>query len=93
MTLEDVRIEYRTLRIGFCVRNGNIDDIVNASKLNTLLWGGVFNPIIPVGASDGLDHKLVKLFQVDMLLPIVETEEIRAFIEKYKCWYIPNTKF
>lgn len=84
MTLEDVRIEYRTLRIGFCVRNGEVDDVIRAAKLNTLLWGGVFNPIIPVGAPDKLDHQLVKLFQVDILLPVVETQEITDFIKRYE---------
>ncbi len=84
MTLEDVRIEYRTLRIGFCVRNNNIDDVIVASKLNTLLWGGAYNPIIPVGAPDELDHQLMRLFQVDVLIPIFESQEIKDFIEKYK---------
>lgn len=84
MTINDLRIEYRTLRVGFCVRNGNIEDVVNAAKINTLLWGGIYNPIIPVGASDNLDHQLVKLFQVDILIPITETPEIKTFIEKYK---------
>lgn len=93
MTLEDIRIEYRTLRIGFCVRNGNIDDVVSAAKLNTLLWGGIFNPIIPVGAPDELDHHLVKLFQVDVLLPIVETQEIKDFIEKYKWARFPISHY
>lgn len=84
MTLEDVRIQYRPLRIGFCVRNGNIQDLLFAAKLNTLLWGGIFNPIIPIGAREGLDHNLVKLFKVDVLIPVVNGDEIKKFIEHYK---------
>jgi len=84
MTLEDIRIEYRPLRLGFCVRNGNIQDLLKAAKLNTLLWGGIFNPIIPVGQQEGLDHRLVSLFQVDVLVPLSDSAEIKTFTEKYK---------
>ncbi len=84
MTLEDVRIEYRPLRLGFCIRDGNIQDLLKAAKLNTLLWGGIFNPIIPIGEKEKLDHVLVKLFQVDVLVPVTNTEEIKKFIEQYK---------
>ena len=89
MTLQDVRIEYRNLRVGFCVRNGNIDDVIRAVELNSLLWGGAFNPIIPVGASDELDHNLVKLFQVDVLVPVTETKEIKDFLDNYKWARLP----
>jgi hypothetical protein len=84
MSLENIKITYRSLRIGFCVRNGNIQDIITASKLNTLLWGGIYNPIIPVGAPDDLADKLVNFFQVDVLVPIVDTDEIKDFIKKHE---------
>jgi hypothetical protein len=84
MSTENISIEYRPLRIGFCVRNNEIEDVVAASRLNTLLWGGVHNPIIPVGAPHHLADHLVKLFQVDVLVPIADTPDIKAFTEKYK---------
>ena len=65
MTLEDVRIEYRPLRIGFCVRNGNVSNLLVAAKINILLWEGIYNPIIPVGEQEGLGHRLVNLKQID----------------------------
>ena len=84
MKLDNVQIEYRPPRIGFCVRNGNIQDVVTASRLCTVLWGGVYNPIIPVGAPDDLADKLVNVFLIDILVPLAETDEIKSFIEKYK---------
>src|SRR5229473_3143571 len=38
----------RPLRFGFLVRPGDYQSLLNAIQLNTCLWGGRFNPIIPV---------------------------------------------
>lgn len=70
MTADDVRIEYRPLRVGLCVRDGNVADLVKAATLNSLLWGGIYNPIIPVGAREELDDRLVSLFQIDLLFGV-----------------------
>ncbi|MFA5106763.1 MAG: hypothetical protein WC497_00365 [Patescibacteria group bacterium] len=91
MTFDDVRIEYRPLRLGFCVRDGHKQDIATAVKLNTILWGGIYNPLIPVGSKEGLDHALVKLFQVDALIPISKTPEINKFLEKYSWARLPSS--
>ena len=39
-------VKYRPLSIGFCVKDGNIDDLATVAELNTLLCGGMYNPII-----------------------------------------------
>lgn len=83
MTLEDVKIEYRPLRVGFCIRDGNIEDLIKVAKWNSLLWGGELNPIIPIGDNTELADNLFQAFQVDILVPAVETPEIKAFMEKY----------
>jgi hypothetical protein len=92
-TLENIKIDYRSLRVGFCVRNGNIQDILIASRLNTLLWGGIFNPIIPVGAPNNLAEDLMGFFQVDLLISVSNTDEIKAFTEKYKWARFPRSHF
>jgi hypothetical protein len=83
MNTENISIEYRPLRIGFCVRYDDVQDVVTAARLTTLLWGGMHNPIIPVGAPGSLADHLVRLFQVDILVPIADTSEIKAFTERY----------
>jgi len=90
MTLANVQIEYRPLRIGFCVRYGNIQDVVTASRISSILWGGVYNPIIPVGSPDDLANKLVNVFPIDILVPLAETSEIKSFIDKYNWARLPR---
>jgi hypothetical protein len=92
-TLENIKIDYRSLRIGFCVREGNIQDILLASRLNTLLWGGAFNPIIPVGSADNLAEDLIKFFQIDLLIPVSESSEIKEFMDKYNWARFPHSHF
>jgi hypothetical protein len=38
----------RPLRFGFLIRPGDSESLLKAIQLNTCLWGGRFNPIIPV---------------------------------------------
>lgn len=46
--------------------------------LTHTLWGGRFNPIIPVG--DGIDaDQLIKRFRVDVLYPAAEVTELTTF--------------
>ncbi|HEU4966439.1 MAG TPA: hypothetical protein VFT53_03075 [Candidatus Saccharimonadales bacterium] len=80
-------IEYRPLRIGFCVRDGSIEDLVEAARLNTLLCGGIYNPVIPVGYAS--DEALVKLFNVDLLYPVFQNPEFDRFIEQHH--YLANS--
>ncbi len=49
MTVTSVNVAYRPVRVGCLVREGVIDDVVAAAALNTMAWGGMFNPLIPVG--------------------------------------------
>jgi hypothetical protein len=68
--------------MGWCVRHGNWDDLRTAVRLTHTLWGGRFNPIIPVG-NPKLSASLVELFQVDALYPVVDDAQIRDFIHQF----------
>jgi hypothetical protein len=46
------------------------------------MWGGQYNPIIPVDDYD-LAASLVRLFRVDILWPVVNDEKVRAFISRF----------
>lgn len=76
-------VNYRPLRIGFCVRENSIEDVVRAAELNTLLWGGIYNPIIPVGSDIKFSSKLVEVFKLDLLYPVSNSAEIKKFIDGY----------
>ena len=54
----EIRVTYRPIRIGFLVRDGQVEDVVAASKLAVLFWGGIYNPIIPVSQDASVaDHR------------------------------------
>lgn len=83
MATKNLSISYRPVRIGFLVRQDNIEDIINAVGINTLLCGGIFNPIVPVSANNRLAEELIKIFNVDVLYPVAQDESIISFQEKY----------
>jgi hypothetical protein len=82
-------IKYRPARTGLLVRAGNLDDLVVAAGLNTLLAGGIYNPIIPVSADTSLADKLIDHYNVDALHAIVDAPELQAFRAKYSSLAFP----
>lgn len=77
-------VNYRPLKIGFCIRENCIEDVTRAAELNTLLWGGIYNPIISIGADTSFSSKLVEVFKLDLLYPVFDSPEIKKFIETFK---------
>lgn len=94
MATTSLFVNYRPLKIGFCVQKGNIENVVRAAEINTLLWGGLYNPIIPIGKDSEEALKLVNLFNIDLLYPVSKTPEINKFIEEHKhlWWRNPYDK-
>lgn len=90
MASTNLIVNYRPLKIGFCVRENNLSDVIRAIELNSILWGGIYNPIIPVGINTDIASTLMKFFQVDLLYLITETAEINEFINKYPHLEWPN---
>lgn len=79
--------KYRPLKIGFLVRDGAIEDIVEVAKINTLLWGGIHNPIIPVSSNTGDAEVLIRSLSLDILHPVVQdanTNKVLANFESLK---------
>ena len=54
MATTGLTIAYRPIRLGFLIRNGNLDDLITAAGLNTMLAGGIYNPVIPIGSKNEL---------------------------------------
>jgi hypothetical protein len=82
MATTSLSIKYRPVKIGFLVRDGNVEDLVKASGINTLLWGGIYNPIIPISATNkDFSKQLLNLFSVDVLFAVSHTTEIDEVIK------------
>jgi hypothetical protein len=77
-----LRLAYRPLRIGWCVRQGNWDDFHTVARLACAVWGGTFGPIIPVESP--IADTLVGKFAVDVLyLADAVAPELSSFSGRY----------
>lgn len=85
MSFASASIRYRPLRIGFLVREGSIEDLVKAAGINSVLWGGIFNPLIPIRTEgdNSFAEQLVEFFSVDILCGLNSASEISDFRGKY----------
>jgi hypothetical protein len=59
-----------------------MDDVRRAFRQTHTLWGGRYNPIIPV-ATDVDGRSLVRTFGVDVLYPAAEVPELTHFAESF----------
>ena len=81
MSALTAKISYRPLRIGWCLKKGNLVDFRKALRWSHTLWGGKYNPIIAVDTDEAQD--IVKNFHVDILYPVSDDPEIAEFIKKH----------
>src|SRR5581483_3704307 len=87
MRTTNISIKYRPMRVGFIVRPDSLDDVIKAANINTLLWGGIFNPIIPLEHDKhNLDY-LIKLFAVDELYLVSAELKGHPALKDYKYLY------
>lgn len=90
MATINVSVGYRPVRIGWCVRQGNFDDFRRALRLTHTLWGGRFNPLIPIGQS--VTRTLVRVFGVDILIPAQDSPELLDFAKSFPELYWPDSE-
>lgn len=74
--MTNASIKYRPVRIGLLVNEGSTDELIAAAGWNSILWGGLYNPIIPCGANQEFTKSLIELFSVDVLYPVGKSEAI-----------------
>ena len=65
------------------MRSGVVADVVAAAQLNTLVWGGRFNPIIAVGADAEPARSLIRDFRVDLLHAVADGARLQALVEEH----------
>jgi hypothetical protein len=76
-------LDYRPARIGWVVDEPDAAMLGAAASFNSCLWGGRFNPIIPCRDAE-LSAALVKLFKVDVLIPVAATPTATAFVDAHR---------
>lgn len=87
MNTLSVTVRYRPIRIGWCVLKGDFVALREALKLTFTMWGGCYNPIIPVDDFE-FASSLVRLFRVDILWPASSDKDVKKFIERFP--HLPN---
>lgn len=87
MNTLSVTVRYRPIRIGWCVRKDDFVALREALKLTFTMWGGRYNPIIPVDDFE-FASSLVRLFRVDILWPVSTDKDVKKFIERFP--HLPN---
>jgi len=78
-----VNIAYRPLRICWAIKEGDFTAFREAVRANHALWGGRFNPIVVVDRASEA-RALVEAFRADIVQPLGESEEARAFAANFK---------
>jgi hypothetical protein len=82
-------LKYRPVRIGWVVQGRDLAQLLTAASWNTCLWGGRFNPIIPMDDID-LANNLIATFGVDVLIPVAASDATKAFIDNYSHLHKPT---
>lgn len=77
-----IRVKYRPIKIGWCVRNGNFEEFEKVLHLTHTLWGGRYNPIIPINDPNHA-RRLINTFRVDALYPASNVPETEKFLEQF----------
>ena len=77
-----VNICYRPLRICWAIAAGDGDGFRKAVRLTHTMWGGRFNPIVVVDRAEEAEH-LVEVFRADMIVPIGESDAVKAFPKRF----------
>src|SRR5258708_2955110 len=90
MDVVNLRIRYRPLRLGLSVSQADLQAFRFAVKLASTMWGGKFNPIIPVTEDHALSNALVSAFRVDALYPVSNSGSVSAFVESMGHLRWPN---
>jgi hypothetical protein len=83
MNTVSVRVSYRPIRVAWCIDEGSLEQFRIAIRLSSTLWGGKFNPIIPIGGGDLREaRQFQQTFRVDALFPLRETPRVAEFVQQ-----------
>ena len=85
MTIASVTVSQRVrpLRYAFLVEPAQRDQVALAASLSTALWGGMFNPIIPVEQIDSA-AALLRAFDPDLLVRLSSSAPPPQLTQRYE---------
>ena len=83
MATANIDVGYRPIRVALLVHENSMDDLLDAVRLNTLVWGGMTNPIIPVGDDLDAATSLVAEFSVDVLHPVADDPQLAEVVARF----------
>ncbi|MGZ8252409.1 MAG: hypothetical protein ACXWT7_08690 [Methylophilaceae bacterium] len=78
-----VNIAYRPLRICWAIKAGDFNAFREAVTTNHAIWGGRFNPVVIVDLASEA-RAIIEAFRADVILPLGDSEEVKAFAAGYK---------
>lgn len=84
MGIVSVTAAYRPTKLGIVIPKGDIDSLVKFAGINSALWGGIANPILPLCADGTIafpDDPAVRT--IDALIRGTESAEINVYLEKH----------
>lgn len=84
-----VDLSYRPLRIGWAVKSDDIAGIRHAMTCSHAMWGGRFNPILPVD-QEKTASELVELYRLDSIEPVGTDPAVVAFPDKFPHLVAPH---
>lgn len=75
---------YRPVRIGWCVAAGDMEALRRALSSTHTLWGGRYNPVIPVSGADAAHARsLIAAFEIDYLVPLSSDSHVAALLKEF----------
>ncbi len=77
-----VNIAYRPLRICWAIKAGDKESFRKAVRQSHALWGGRYNPIVIIDRESEA-KRLIEVFRADVIIPIGDSVEVKAFAEKF----------
>ncbi len=85
-----VQQRVRPTRYAFIVNEGSLAASLQAASLNTALWGGLFNPIVPLTPVESRIG-LLKAFDADFLVNLTGTDLPSEVAARYECRIVSRT--
>ena len=79
MNSVNLRIRYRPVRIAWCIRDQNFDDLRRAIRLTHGFRGGMFNPIVPVDTVQA--SEMIRRFRADVLMNVSDDAEVTKVLK------------
>lgn len=72
----------RPVRYAFLISNDEMESALHAVSLNTVIWGGIYNPIVPI---DPLDQclEILRAFDPDILVNLTKGDLPKVFSDSY----------